>query len=227
MYFSPENAGRIDAIRGTLETWRQEGRVTDDEFYILLAALLDAVPSVSNVSGTYGAYLKFWESRSQKPLTLAVPTPCIRPGTHRAFRADANEIAPVLDAGILYLDPPYNARQYASNYHLLETIALWDGAEPHGIAGLPSRPDRRSMYCTRNAASALQEIVKTSPARHILLSYNSEGIIPHDCLMSIFNVRGKVEVFEQPYRRFRSDADGPCRAYKADSVLERLYLVSA
>jgi adenine-specific DNA-methyltransferase len=94
MYFSPENAGRIDAIRGTLETWRQEGRVTDDEFYILLAALLDAVPSVSNVSGTYGAYLKFWESRSQKPLTLAVPTPCIRPGTMPAYYIWTHRITP-------------------------------------------------------------------------------------------------------------------------------------
>lgn len=226
MYLTPRNAGRVDAIRQMIDWWRTSGKITDDEFHILLAALLDAVPSVSNVSGTYGAYLKFWESRSKKHLTLAPPALLISPGDHRALNEDANSVAPSLDGDVLYLDPPYNARQYASNYHLLETIARWDGAEPRGVSGLPERPELRSRYCTRHADSALTGIIGTSPARHILLSYNSEGIIPHEAIMAMMADRGAVQVFEEPYRRFRSDSDSATRNYKADSVVERLYLVS-
>ncbi|HEY3411932.1 MAG TPA: DNA adenine methylase [Armatimonadota bacterium] len=226
MYLSPENAGRIDAIRMQLQVWRRTEAVTEDEFHILLAALLAAVPSVSNVSGTYGAYLKFWESRSKKRLLLQAPALMITPGTHRALNEDANVIAPALNCDILYLDPPYNRRQYASNYHLLESIAVWDYAAPLGVSGLPKRPERRSLYCTAQASEALGHIIRTSPARHILLSYNSEGIVSHEVLMEMLCKRGKVELFEEEYRRFRSDADGPTRNYKADSVVERLYLVS-
>lgn len=226
MYLSAENAGRIDAIRQRLQDWLFEGAVTSDEFHVLLAALLDAVPSVSNVSGTYGAYLKFWESRSKKRLCLEAPALLIAPGTHVALNEDANLIAPTLDCDILYLDPPYNGRQYASNYHLLESIAVWDHAQPLGVSGLPKRAERRSRYCTVQAVQAFEHIYQTSPARHILLSYNSEGLVPHDALMEMMAVRGRVQLFEEPYRRFRSDSDGPGRNYKADSVMERLYLVS-
>lgn len=226
MYLSTENAGRIDAIRQELEDWRAANEITEDEFYVLLAALLDAVPSVSNVSGTYGAYLKFWESRSKKRLQLRAPALLIAPGTHRATNQDANKIACELDCDILYLDPPYNARQYASNYHILESIALWDYAQPHGVSGLPKRPELRSRYCTSSAAEALGHVIQCSPARYILLSYNSEGLVPHDELMATLAKRGKLRVFEEPYKRFRSDADGPSRAYKTDAVIERLYLVT-
>jgi adenine-specific DNA-methyltransferase len=226
MFLSPENAGRVDAIRQKLRDWRDATTINEDEYHVLLAALLDAVPSVSNVSGTYGAYLKFWESRSRKRLCLKPPDLVISPGIHSAVNQDANAIAPELECDILYLDPPYNARQYASNYHLLESIAVWDHAAPAGVSGLPKRPELRSSYCTTDATEALRHIVESSPARHILLSYNSEGIVQHDALMEMMSKRGKVQLFEEPYRRFRSDSDGPERNYKADSVMERLYLVS-
>ena len=73
MFFTGVNAGRIDAIRTQIEAWHGDGRITESEYYVLLASLIEAVPSVSNTSGTYAAFLKFWESRNQKPLTLDVP----------------------------------------------------------------------------------------------------------------------------------------------------------
>ncbi|HEY3266684.1 MAG TPA: DNA adenine methylase [Armatimonadota bacterium] len=225
-YLTPENAGRIDAIRIAIEGWRASGLVTDDEFFVLLAALLDATPSVSNIAGTYGAYLKFWEPRSAKRLTLVPPPLLVSPGNHRALNVDANAVVGGLECDILYLDPPYNERQYATNYHLLETIARWDAPELRGVTGLPARPEARSRYCSRSeAAAALADVVCRAPAKHILLSYNSEGLVPHDAILAILEQRGRPLVFERDYRRFRSDADRPNRAYKANTVAERLYLV--
>lgn len=140
---------------------------------------------------------------------------------------DANVVVRRLECDVLYLDPPYNGRQYAANYHILETIARGDEPAVGGVAGLPQRDSIRSRYCLRReAALALADLVRNASARHILLSYNSEGLIPHETIMAILRCKGRVRVMETPYRRFRSDADGPNRAYKANHVAERLYLVS-
>ncbi len=125
MFFSASNAKKIDAIRGQIEVWRETEQISTTEFYILLASLLEAIPSVSNTSGTYAAFLKFWESRSQKTLTLAVPPLVCGSQQNRIYRGDASQLAEEISCDVLYLDLPYNSRQYATNYHILETVARW------------------------------------------------------------------------------------------------------
>ncbi len=132
MYFSAVNAGKIDAARHQIQRWHDGKAITDPEFYILLASLLEAVPSVSNTTGTYAAFLKFWESRSQKPLTLAVPHIIPSVQNHRVYKQDANNLISQIECNVLYLDPPYNSRQYAPNYHVLETVARWDAPAIRG-----------------------------------------------------------------------------------------------
>jgi len=123
MFFSEMNAKKIDAIREQIQTWKDTNQINSAEFYVLLASLLEAIPSVSNTSGTYAAFLKFWESRSQKTLTLTVPPLVSGSQQNRIYRRDGTQLAAELENDILYLDPPYNTRQYATNYHILETIA--------------------------------------------------------------------------------------------------------
>jgi adenine-specific DNA-methyltransferase len=157
MYFSAANAGKIDAIRNQIERWRQSGAVTAAEFYILLASLLEAVPSVSNTTGTYAAFLKFWESRSQKPLALTVPPLLTSSLNHRAFRGNANALITRIECDVLYLDPPYNSRQYAPNYHVLETVARWDAPAVYGESGLRPYREEKSEYCQNETASQAWE----------------------------------------------------------------------
>lgn len=119
MYFSALNAGKIDAVRNQIQEWHESGAITETEFYVLLASLLEAIPGVSNTTGTYAAFLKFWESRSQKLLTLTVPPVVTSDLNHRVYKGSANALINSIDCDILYLDPPYNNRQQAVKFRNL------------------------------------------------------------------------------------------------------------
>lgn len=226
-FFTEANGLRIDAIRQAIKAWADNGLLTEVERYVLLAALIEAASKVANVAGTYGAYLKSWDPRAHKPLMLSVPPIVHSVHEHTVNLADANELVPDQECDLLYIDPPYNSRQYCSNYHLLETLALGDEPEIKGVAGLRVENGKRSPYCKRGQAEdSLAQLVNSSQARWILMSYNSEGIIPHERIIEILSERGKVDTYACEYRRFRSDADGESRRYKqGDKVNEMLYWV--
>ncbi|MEO8287587.1 MAG: DNA adenine methylase [Chloroflexota bacterium] len=225
-YFTSANALRIDAIRKEINWWSEMGWLTDGERYLLLAALIEAVSRVANVAGTYAAYLKGWDPRAHKPLMLNVPQIVHSAHDHSVNQADANELVPQQECNLLYIDPPYNSRQYATNYHLLETLALGDEPEIKGVAGLRAVNGKMSAYCKNGQAEeSLSRLVCESHADWILMSYNNEGIIPHERVVEVLSQRGNVEVYACEYRRFRSDADSTTRTYKGNTVQEMLYWV--
>jgi adenine-specific DNA-methyltransferase len=228
-YFTAANALRIDAIRHTINHWWQMGWLTEPERYLLLTSLIEAVSRVANVAGTYAAYLKHWDPRAHKPLMLCAPHLVYSTLQHSINHTDANELARRTQCDLLYLDPPYNTRQYHTNYHLLETLAVGDEPEVRGVAGLRPDSGKRSLYCQPGKApQALSELVRECKARWILMSYNSEGIIPHEIIMDILSQRGKVSAYWCEYRRFRSDSDGDNRRYRPNhTVREMLYWVSS
>lgn len=222
-YFSAENAGRIDAIRARIARWRDQGRVTDAEHHLLLAALLEAVPGVSNIAGTYGAFLKRWDPRALKPLRLVAPEILPSAREHRVYTEDAETLAARLSADVLYLDPPYNTRQYLPNYHILETLARGDDPHVTGVTGLRYCAAERSRFCRRDTALAgLDAIARNADCGLLVLSYNSEGLMPDDAIRDVLRLRGRVTVLEHPYRRFRSHARSAPKP-----VIERLYCVSS
>jgi adenine-specific DNA-methyltransferase len=226
-YFTSANALRIDAVRQTVRWWWQMGWLTEAEHYLLLSALIEAVSRVANVAGTYAAYLKRWDPRSHKPLMLSAPPIVHSTHEHSINMADAGELASLWECDLLYIDPPYNTRQYSTNYHLLETLALGDEPEVRGVAGLRLENDKRSPYCRAGQAEeALDKLVRGARAQSILMSYSSEGLIPHDRIVEILSQRGKVDIYVCEYRRFRSDADGDNRRYQPrHTVQEMLYWV--
>jgi adenine-specific DNA methylase/DNA modification methylase len=224
MYFSNENAQKIDGILSLTDLWRQNALISEMEEHILKTALIEAIPFVSNISGTYGAYLKHWDERAFKPLTLTVPQFILSTKQHFCFQKDANELIRDFDTDILYLDPPYNARQYISNYHVLETIARNDKAELKGKTGL--RKDaclyKSKFSQEKHCVEALKDLIMAARAKYIFMSYNSEGIIPEREIERIFKKKGSnYRKFEKSYRRFKSNSQGkPKRA-----VTEYIYFV--
>ena len=150
-YLSDSNGQKIDAIRQQIRQWRDADEITENEFYLLLLPLLEATSKVANISGTYGAYLKHWDPRTYKDLTM-VPTEIIRSDVpHQVFRQDANQLIEDIRCDVLYLDPPYNTRQYITNYHLLETVARYDAPALHGKTGLRNDEDgEKSAYCSKS-----------------------------------------------------------------------------
>ena len=179
-YFTGDNSTRIDAIREKIEEWGKSNLINEQEYYFLLASLVEAVPFVANISGTYSAFLKEWDKRAFKKLTLEVPEIIKSNETHKVYHEDGSKVLDqVKGIDILYLDPPYNERQYAPNYHILETIAKWDNPQIKGITGMRPYENQKSEFCnSKTGVKALGEIIKKGNFKHLLLSYNDDGIMP-------------------------------------------------
>lgn len=210
MYFSDENALKIDSFRSLFEEWRSDNLINELEYYYLITSLLRSVNLVSNVTGTYGAYLKTWDNRALKPLILE-EVPIITSTTkNKAFKKDANELIKNINPDILYLDPPYNSRQYASNYFILELIAEgWFGdkkPEIYGKSGMRNYDHQKSDYCSKaSALNALEDLILNgSKAKYILLSYNNEGVISHSQILKALERVGQVETMQENHKRYRS-----------------------
>lgn len=227
-YFSDANAMRIDAVRDQIEDWKTRGFLSTDEYYTLVYMLIDAADFVANISGTYGAYLKIWRSMALKPLCLKAPEVLDNKCKNLIYQQDANFLIQQIQGDVLYLDPPYNQRQYAPNFHVLETLAVWDKQVLVGKTGQRDYSDKKSNYCQKiKATKALKDLISRAQFKYIVLSYNNEGIIPRDDILDILSSVGKVEEYIENYRRFRTEKDNDKRHYKdcGDTVQEHLYIV--
>jgi adenine-specific DNA-methyltransferase len=231
MYFTSENAARIDAARLRLNTWRERRWISDDGYYLLLAALLEGADRVANTAGVYAAFIKRWQPNATRPFAMTVQPPIEGGRRSHAILGEATQVARELpNVDLLYIDPPYNARQYPGYYHVPELLARgWFDSTPQlrGKTGLLPADGQRSEWCSkRRAPQALRELLAATSARHVLVSYNSEGLIPAATLSSILAdaaIEGKVQRFTHRYRRYRADSDHARRRYKGDWVDELLY----
>ena len=223
MYFTEENAQRIDGIRSTIAEWSVAGLINDLEEKLLIADLIGATNRIANTAGTYGCFLSSWQRQSLEPLSLIPRT------VARKVPPAKMSVRDVLDvdygpADTVYLDPPYTKRQYAAYYHILETIAVGDEPTVEGVCGI--RPWRQiaSDYCYKmRAVAALQRLVSAIPSRRVFLSYSDEGHVPLDTLGEILQKSGHV-------CRYNLDKIGRYRPNRAASraganVAEVLFLV--
>ncbi len=233
MYFTQENADRIDAIRRHLHEWWSAGLIQDDAYYVLLAALIEGADRVANTAGVYAAYMKRWQSNARRAVTLAPVIPQHGSAGSTAHRADATVVAAAAgEVELIYVDPPYNARQYSGYYHVPEVIARgWFDSTPvlRGKTGLVTGDGQQSDWCSsRRAKEALVGLLAATGARHALVSYNSEGLLGERDLRDVLADAartGTVQRYSRGYRRYRSDSDRIGRVYQGDSVRELLYHV--
>lgn len=231
-YFTPENAGRIDAIREQIAAWRTAGQIGEQEEAILLTSLLYAADKVANTCGQYDAFLKHLgaDPYSQggthlvdmmvyRPLELGLPR-VVESARNQALCADADEIVQALETDILYLDPPYNGRQYVDNYHVLENIARWEKPALHGKTRKFERTSLKSAYSRRRTAALhMERLIERAQAKHILLSYNNEGIVPDEVILAALQRRGEVRLFTREYAIFGNGAGRSGRR----PIVERLF----
>lgn len=221
MYFQNDNAIKIDIIRITIEEWFTQHLINDDEYYYLLAALISAVPYVSNIAGVYGAYLKHWDARTYKPLTLKVPDIITSTASAVFYNSDCDVLLPNIIGDLLYADPPYNSRQYLPNYHVLETVARYDNPQIHGVTGMRNYQHQKSDFCTvRGVEGAFRRMIENANVRYILISYNNEGLLSKEHLSAIcreYAINNSFELHEIDYRRYSNIGTTP------SGVTEQLY----
>ena len=228
MFYTQQNGRRIDAMREQIEAWHLDGKIDDTEKSILLAPLIYQAAYCSNTSGVFKGFHNGWGGatktawyRIRSYLTLSAPVLHDNGKRNLVLRADASAAADEIECDIAYLDPPYNQHQYGANYHLLNTVALWDKPpiSPH-ISGNGKRDKaairkdwrelRRSAYCYRSSAiEAFAELVSKLKAGHILVSYSTDGIMRVEDLLSVLGERGSLTVIPRQYKRYRVSSQRP------------------
>ena len=223
LYFSAPNAAHIDGVRHGIRTIASAGLVDDVEHSVLLHHLILAANRVANISGTYGYFRSSISGPARTPITFEPIEFENTVGEHTVSQGPVEELSASLDTEAVYLDPPYTKRQYAGNYHVLETLAREDDPVAAGDGGLRPWMDQASDFCyRRTAAQAFRETLKRLAVPHVFISYSEDGQVQEQDLLSILRDFGEVTVHEQPHVRFRSN-----ERVKGGLVLERLYHVEA
>lgn len=210
MFFTEDNAIKIDGIRDAIEQLRSENIIKNNEYYFLIASLLDSVTRYSNTSGTYEAFFKFWDNRSLKEFKIEPIeiNECNYIKSCTIYRTDSNELIRNVSGDILYLDPPYTVTQYASAYNILETIALRDEPKIKGVAGKRGKGSCVSLYSyKRKAKEEFEDLFRQAQFTHIIMSYSNQGVVPLNELIELaqkFAKDGVVHVEYMEYQEYQN-----------------------
>ncbi|WP_298542582.1 DNA adenine methylase [uncultured Aquimarina sp.] len=223
MYFSNINGCKIDAARMQIENWKKSREINEDTYYFLLASLLESADKVANTASVYGSYLKELKKTAQKEIKIISADFEITENQHEVYNQDSNTLIKKIEGDILYLDPPYNARQYGANYHILNTIAKYDTFVPAGKTGL--RPYERSNYCKKGeVALVFEELIRNAKFNYIFLSYNNEGLMTEKEIRQIMKRYGRYDLVTTAYQRFKADKTEN-RNHKATKTTEYLHIL--
>lgn len=221
LFFTQSNAQKIDGMR--LQLQQLESQLDASTYFFLLASLLESADKVANTASVYGAFLKKIKKSAAKPLVLEPADFDKTTRQHLVFQEDANVLIKRISGDILYLDPPYNARQYGANYHLLNTIARYDRFEPKGKTGL--REYYKSNYCKKSkVAQEFEALIAQANFNYIFLSYNNEGLMPSDQVKEIMQKYGTYRLVAKQYQRFKADKTQN-RNHKATATEEYLHIL--
>lgn len=205
-YLSPENAGRLDAWLAQLRRWEDDGVLGADERALLRHDLVLAVNRVANIAGTYGHFWSQWTDAARGDIVLRPST--FEPGRtdHVVTQGRAEDVAGAVSADLCYLDPPYTKRQYAANYHLIETIARGDEPAAVGVSGLRPWRDQYSDFCSKvRVRASFARILETIDCPLFLVSYSEDGLLGRDELGAFLAGYGAVRCHQFSFPRFRSN----------------------
>lgn len=206
-YFSDDNGRKCDAIRMELERLHTNGEIDDHVYFYYLASLINSIDKYANTASVYGAFLKHIKASAQRDFQLEL-LPVIDGPVGEVFNEDINHLIQRIQGDVLYLDPPYNARQYCSNYHVLETIARYDNPTLKGVTGLRDSTNQKSNFCSkRTVENTFEALIRDARFRYIFLSYNNEGLMSLDTIERIMKTYGEYKVYTKEYKRFKADKD--------------------
>lgn len=207
-FFTQENAehiqGCIDAIWG----WKASQRINENEYAFLIASLIQSMDRVANTAGTYYAYLKRYYRKAIQPFNFRFLHPVQGEYLCQCYLEDANTLVKQHECQILYLDPPYNTRDYAKYYHLPETIARGEVPIPTGKSGVPDRHETRSPYIQQTKVEgAFRELLASSCCQMILFHYTDNGLLHEEFIRdTLSELGGTIEEYFFDCKGYRTSS---------------------
>lgn len=201
-YFQPKNGARVDAMREHIERLDLDPELKA----IMLVSLMEAADRVDSTAGVQMAYLKQWAARANNDIELRFPAvqPAVSGGKCKATQGDAEVVSAEIEADLVYLDPPYNQHSYLGNYHIWESLVLWDKPPVYGIAC--KREDcrtRKSAFNGKRAIfSAMETVLNNLRAKALVISFNNEAYITREQMEGLLKGRGKLTVVEMAHDRY-------------------------
>jgi modification methylase nlaIII len=222
-YFSDFNGKKCDAIRQELEKLYKDKEIDKHQYNYFLASLINSIDKYANTVSIYGAFLKSLKKRAEKNFKLEL-LPIIKGNKKgKVYNEDVNSLIKKVKGDILCLDPPYNTRQYSTNYHLLETISKYDNLVIKGKTGLRACNKQKSKFCSKPQVNQVfEELISNADFKYIFLSYKDEGLMKLEDIKRILEKYGEYRCFATNYKRFKSDKDKN-RNYKKSSTIEYLH----
>ena len=212
-YFSEENCKKIGYIREDIEENYTNNNLNIRERAILITSLLYAMDKIANTVGHYDAYRKTGDLNKELELCMLNIKSNTNNKNNKIFNEDSNELVKNLKSDVVYIDPPYNSRQYSDAYHLLENVAMWEKSEVYGVAKKMERNGIKSKYCSVSAPLAFKDLIENIDAKYIIVSYNnmgkkgagrSQAKISDEDIMSVLEKKGKVKVYETDFKEFNT-----------------------
>ena len=229
-FFTIENAKKIDLVRSYLAKAREREEVTHDEYTFLMASLIVSADAISNVPAVYGCFLKNFKQKAKNPFVL-VPlfqtngvnngdntngvSNGVTSNEHQVYNASILEAVKQMNkVDMVYLDPPYNERNYSANYFPLNMIAKTpeetrEFPELKGVTGIPFDCFRSDFCKKTKVKEAFRSLFAGLKEKTdwIFLSYNSESLVTRaDMIKLVKEVypSAKIEVIEREYKRFKN-----------------------
>jgi site-specific DNA-methyltransferase (adenine-specific) len=205
-YFTNNNAEIIDGMRTQIEEWYINKQITINEHIFLVALLVESVSLYSNIPGTYGAFNTNWDQRSIRTFMLdnKMVNNLLAKNKYQTYNSDIREVINGINCDILYMDPPYNERDYSMYYHVLETISLYNNPELNNNKTGTKKEYKKSKWCMKKECiKELEYVIKNTTAKCVVMSYNNEGIMTLAEIEGLFKKYGTYLVKTKIVKRFK------------------------
>ena len=210
-FFSGNNCKKIGWIRDEIDNKFEHQIINKREKDYLITSLIYAMDKIANTVGHYDAFRRNGDLDRKLELLPLEVFDCQINKNNTIYSEDSNQLAKRISCDLVYIDPPYNSRQYCDAYHLLENVASWTKPKVFGVARKMDRNGLKSKYCESAAPRVFEELIKSLDCKYIIVSYNNMGLkgagrsqakISDVDIIRSLEQRGKVTIYETDFNQF-------------------------